>query len=139
VALSAFADKSSPPPADELALTLGRASVAWNRLKDLIAVSFAPVTAEWGFTSKTTGWGLRLKRPERTVLYMIPCRGYFLASFALGEKAVSATRASGLPASILEAVDRAPKFAEGRGVRLEVRTVRDVEHVAALATIKMAH
>ena len=60
--------------------------------------------SEWGFAGNNAGWGLRLRRPARTVLYMTPCKGYFLASFALGEKAVKAAHDSDLPPSILEII-----------------------------------
>ena len=65
--------------------------------------------------------------------------GYFLASFALGEKAVKAVHESDLPVSVLDAVDGARKYAEGRGVRLEVRSAQDVRKVEKLAIIKMAN
>jgi hypothetical protein len=69
---------------------------------------------------------------------MVPCKGYFLASFALGEKAVKAAHESGLPAPILETIDASKKYAEGRGVRLEVRTAADLRGIEKLAMIKMA-
>ena len=72
-------------------------------------------------------------------MYMTPCEGYFLASFALGEKAVKAAHNSDMPASVLEVIDNAKKYAEGRGVRLEVRTAGDVRNVEKLAIIKMAN
>ena len=64
--------------------------------------------------------------------------GYFLASFALGEKAVQAARKSGLPAAVLDAIDHAPKYAEGRGVRFEVRRKQDVASIEELAMLKVA-
>jgi len=137
--LSAFDDKSRPPQDDDLATTLGSTFVFWNELKRLIASRFTPLSMEWGFSSKKTGWGLRLRREKRTVLYMTPCEGYFLASFALGEKAVKAAHENDLPASILGVIDSAKKYAEGRGVRLEVRNAEDVRNVEKLAVIKMAN
>jgi hypothetical protein len=139
VALSAFDDKSRPPADAELAATLGKASTHWDELRRLVASRFPPLSEDWGFSSQSTGWGLRLKQEKRTVLYMTPCRGHFLASFALGEKAVKAAHESTLPAPILEAIDGARKYAEGRGVRLVVKTARDVKNVERLAVIKMAH
>ncbi|HVP27485.1 MAG TPA: DUF3788 domain-containing protein [Candidatus Bathyarchaeia archaeon] len=136
---SVFVDKSRPPQDDDLAIALGRTFVFWNELKRLVASRFAPLSVEWGFSSKKTGWGLRLKREKRTILYMTPCKGYFLASFALGEKAVEAAHKSDLPASALKVIDSAKKYAEGRGVRLEVRSVEDVCNVEKLAVIKMAN
>lgn len=139
MALSAFNDKSRPPHDNDLAAKLGSTFVFWNELKRLIASRFTPLSMEWGFSSKKTGWGLRLKREKRTVLYMTPCEGYFMASFALGEKAVKAAHESDLPVSVLEIIDSAKKYAEGRGVRLEVRNAEDVRNVEKLAVIKMAN
>jgi hypothetical protein len=62
-----------------------------------------------------------------------------LASFALGDKAVKAAHESDLPASILKIIDSARKYAEGRGVRIEVRSAEDVCNVEKLAVIKMAN
>lgn len=139
MALSVFDDKSRLPCDDDLAAKLGNTFALWNRLKRLIASRFTPLSIEWGFSSKKTGWGLRLKMEKRTVLYMTPCEGYFLASFALGEKAVKAAHESDLPASTLKVINGAKRYAEGRGVRLEVRSVEDVHNVEKLAVIKMTN
>ena len=134
--LSAFDDKSRQPTDAELARVLKGSIIFWNQLKERIASTFTPLTFEWGFTSKTTGWGLRLKHKERIILYMTPCEGHFLASFALGEKAVQAAHRSNLPSSILTIIDSAKRYVEGRGVRLKVTCARDVRHIEELAVIK---
>ena len=76
-------------------------------------------------------------KKKRTVLYMTPCRGHFLVGFALGEKAVKAAHGSTLPLSVLAVIDEARKYAEGRGVRIEIRNRKDLEASKQLATIKM--
>ena len=138
MALSIFDDESKPPKDAELAIALKDTFLFWNELKKLIALRFNPLSTEWGYSSKTTGWGMRLKNKDRTVLYMTPCEGYFLASFALGEKAVNAAHQDDLPASVLKVIDSATKYAEGRGVRLEVRNGRDLRNVEKLTAIKMS-
>jgi hypothetical protein len=70
---------------------------------------------------------------------LTPSEGQFLASFALGERAVTAAHAAGLAASVLETIDSAPRYAEGRGVRLEVRGPDEVADVLHLAALKMAN
>lgn len=134
MALSAFDDKSKQPQEADLKITLCIAYPHWNELKNIIAAKYA-ASPEWAFS---TGWGLRLKTEKRAVLYMTPCKGYFLASFALGEKAVKAAHENDLPESVLAVIDSARKYAEGRGVRLEVRTAQDVRNIEKLAVIKMA-
>jgi uncharacterized protein DUF3788 len=139
LALSAFDDKAKQPQDEDLARVLGKTFKLWTQLRATVESKIAPVSASWGFTSKTTGWGLRLKQEERAILYMIPRDGYFLASFALGEKAVKAAHDAGLPKSVLDVIDGAKKYAEGRGVRLEVRTAKDLKSIETLAAIKTAN
>jgi hypothetical protein len=139
MALSAFADETHPPGDQALASTLGRTYAHWNQLQALVTARRAAMTAVWAFGGRNYGWSLRLKLKDRTIVHLTPCRGYFLASFALGERAVQAARESGLPASVLTAIDGARRYAEGRGVRFEVRDARTVRHVDTLAGIKIAN
>lgn len=139
MALSVFDDKTRPPNDDELATVLGKVFPTWQRLADQIFAAFPGAFAEWGFTSKSTGWGLRLKTDKRTILYMTPRERSFLVSFALGEKAARAAQDAGLPASVLKTIDNAPKYAEGRGVRFEITTASQIRSIAKLAQIKMEY
>jgi hypothetical protein len=139
MATSAFNDKSSPPQADQLATTLGRASHLWEALVKTLASQYAPLSETWKFGGQQWGWVLQLKQRKRTVLYLTPCRSHFIAGFALGEKAVKAAQRGSLPPSVLTAIDGAKKYAEGRAVRLEVRRKKDVAVVEELAAAKMAN
>lgn len=139
MALSAFDDKAAPPTDQTLQETLGRASRLWDQLTDRLQAAYGPLRKEWNFSGKAYGWSFRLHQPKRALVYMTPCRGYFLASFALGEKACLAAHAMRLPSPVLDLIDSAPKYAEGRGVRIRVQSRRDLESVAKLAAIKVAH
>lgn len=139
MALSAFTDKTHQPTDKDLRTVLGKAYPAWVRLIELVSDRIDPISQVWGFTSASTGWGLRLKRNDRIILYLTPRDDHFLVSFALGEKAVAAARASKLPRTVLKAIESAPKYVEGRGVRLEVRQAREVSALATLAEIKNEH
>jgi hypothetical protein len=137
MSLSAFKEKTRPPSDDDLRGVLGKAYVPWRKLIELVGARVEPLTDVWGFTSASTGWGLRLRHKERVILYMTPQEGQFLVSFALGEKAVAAARAARLPATILTAIEEAPKYAEGRGVRVSVKNSRQIPALASLAQIKL--
>ena len=113
-------------------------ALAASQLKSLVAGRYSPLAEDWTFSGKKWGWALRLKYKKRAVLYMTPCRGHFLVGFALGEKAVEAAHRSELPASVLEVIDSARKYAEGRAVRLEIRSREDVGHVETIAVAKMS-
>jgi hypothetical protein len=129
-----------PPGKREIEETLGRANVLWTSLHARLAEEFGPLAEKWSFSGKTERWSLQLKREKgkRTVLYMILCRGYLIAAFALGENACRAASESSLSRPVIDVIENAPKYAEGRGVWLDVRTKKDVENVLKLAAIKMA-
>jgi hypothetical protein len=91
---------------------LGRTARLWVRLKTALQEAYGPLDEEWTFAGKHYGWSFRLKQKKRALVYLTPCRGYFLASFALGEKACRTARGAGVPSSILAIVDAAPKYAE---------------------------
>jgi uncharacterized protein DUF3788 len=133
MALSAFDDKTRPPTDDQLRSVMGKAYGSWVRLLALVAERIEPVSEVWRFG---TGWSLRVLRKDRVILYMTPRQNQFLVSFALGEKAVAAAHAARLSASVLKAIDDAPRYAEGRGVRIPVRTSSQLTTLARLAQIK---
>lgn len=139
MALSAFDDKKSPPTASELQQMLGRTYTHWKKLIAHVASECAPVDESWNFAGAKWGWSLRLKRKKRTVLYMTPCRRHFLVGFVLGDRAVQAAHDEALPGPLLAEIDGARKYAEGRGVRIRIGTLRDLDNAKRLAAIKMAN
>lgn len=139
MAVSAFDDKAHPPGSRALLETLGRAGTLWTQLRESLQADYGPLLEEWNFWGKSYGWSMRLKRKKRAIVYMTPCRSHFFASVVLGEKACAAARAEGSPAPVLKLIDEAPRYVEGRGIRVAVRSKRDVAIVKALAAIKVAH
>ena len=137
MALSAFDDKSHEPTDRDLREVLGKSYAVWTGLISAVEKQTRPLTTVWGFTSKKAGWGVRLRHGDRVILYMTPQPGRFLVSFALGEKAVAAARAAKLPKALLDAIDAAPRYVEGRGVRIEVSKRDRIPGLAALARIKV--
>ena len=139
MALSALDDRSKTPDARELAEVLGRSSGLWDALMADLDAQYDPLSETWSYSGAKYGWSLGLKHKKRTVLYLIPQHGYFLVAFVLGAKAIAAAHQSDLPAAVLEAIDSAKQYPEGRGVRLEVRYKKDLATVERLAAIKMAN
>jgi hypothetical protein len=134
--LSVFHDREQVPTDDAVRRILGGAHAAWDQLLGLVTERIGAVSEVWRCTNARTGWGLRLLREDRVILYMTPQPRQFIVSFALGERAVEAARVTTLSAPVLQAIDAAPRFAEGRGVRITVRDGRDIQTITRLAQIK---
>ena len=139
MSLSAFDDKSHPPTDAELTSTLGASHSVWAELLAAIDARVGGIEPTWKFSGKTTGWGLRLMRNGRVLVYMTPQSDQFLVSFVLGERAATAASTTTLPSALREAIDRAPRYAEGRGVRIAVRDATLVTALVRLAEIKRDH
>jgi len=138
VALSAFDDPSRQPEARELQRVLGKSAALWTQLVAYVTDRFGPLSEEWNFPGAKYGWSLRLKRKERVIVYLTPQEGEFRVGVALGEKAVKAAHERGLPAAVLSLIDGAPRYPEGRGVRLSVTGRAALAVAKHLADAKMA-
>jgi hypothetical protein len=134
---NAFIGKKEPPSNTELAKVLGASNKLWSELLSQLRPDLPD--QEWSSYSPKAGWALKLKKEERNILYLSPCNGCFRASFALSDKAVQAARKSQLPKSVHKIIAEAKKYAEGRAVRLEVKSAEDIAAVHQLALIKVAH
>ncbi len=136
---NAFIGRADLPTAKEVASALGATATLWEQLVGWLATEKGVAEEEWKSTSPKYGWSLRLKLKKRTILYLAPCAGCFRVAFVLGDRAVAAAPQSGLPAAVTKALDEAPKYAEGTGVRLLVRSQKDLAGIRKLAEIKLAH
>lgn len=130
--------KKPPPPLDaDITTALGPSRSLWDDLRQQVHRDFAPVTEEWVFSGKKHGWALRLKRRDRAALYLQPLDHSFRASLALGPRAVDKARRSRLPAPVLRLIDQAIQYPEGKAVRLEIRSPRDIRVALKLAALKL--
>ena len=136
---NAFIGKPKPPTPAELATALGPARPLWDRLLAELADEQGLTIREWNSYSPKAGWSLRLKLKDRNILYLTPCAECFFVSFALGDKAVAAARQSNLSAGVIKTINAAKRYAEGTGVRIEIKKTKDIESVKQLAAIKLAH
>ena len=134
---NAFAGQAAQPTEADLETALGGAKPVWDKLLTTLAEEHGVTLPEWRCYSVKTGWALRLYRKKRTIVWLAPCRGCFQVSFILGAKALEAARASGLSAAGLAALDQAVKYPEGTGVRLLVRSAKDLGAVKKLAAAKI--
>lgn len=137
MALSALDDKSQVPTEESLTAVLGPARKRWDGLVAALASEYGPLTENWGYSGRQWGWSLALKQKKRTIVYLTPAKSFFRAGFALGEKAVAAAQRGGLSPAVCSLIESAPRYAEGRAVRLEVRSAKDVRQVLIIAAAKM--
>jgi len=134
---NAFAGQKRCPTDKELAAALGPTRALWNQLISQIKQELNIDTADWHTGSVKLGWSMRLQLKKRNIVYLGPRPGWFVAAFALGDKAVAAARKSALPPDVVKTIDNSRRYAEGTAVRIDVKTAKDLEVVKTLAKIKI--
>lgn len=134
---NAFAGQKVRPTEKAVATVLGSTLPLWKRLVGELKEELKIDTAEWHTSSAKYGWSLRLQLKNRNIVYLDPRQGWFVAAFALGDRAVIAARGSDLPADVIQNVNESRRYAEGTAVRIDVKTSGDVEVVKTLARIKI--
>ncbi len=134
---NAFIGKAKQPTDEELTAALGPARPTWDQMLADLAREHGADVQEWNSYSLKAGWSLRVKRKERTLVWLGPREGSFIAAFILGDKAMRAARAGKLPQRIVKIMNEAPKYPEGTGIRIPVKTPKDLAAVKKLAAIKI--
>jgi hypothetical protein len=135
---SVFTDRTKPPDARALARTLGPRTALWRQIEAELRASLGDLVFEWKHYGNKSGWILKLFLKKRNLFFLTPGEGRFRVAFVFGEKAVAAIAAGGFPEPLVAELLAARKYAEGRGIRLEVESAADVRTVVALAGIKAA-
>jgi hypothetical protein len=137
MAANAFINKPKQPTDVELAAALGAAKAVWDQFLAELSQEHGVNVYEWKTYSPKTGWSLRVKRSARTVVWLSPSDGSFMVAFILGDKALRAARQAKFPQRVVKAISEAPKYPEGTGVRLELKSSRDIGTLMKLAAIKL--
>jgi len=130
-------DKAHRPTDADLASVLGRAKRHWDGFIACIQRNHPAATAEWKHYS--TGWQFVLREKRRNLAYLKPSEKCFTVSFAFSDNAVDAAERSDLPAEIVQPIRQSPKYPEGRAVRVDVATAKDLAIATKLLAIKVSH
>jgi len=135
---SIFTDKLKTPDARALSRVLGVKAALWKEIETDLRAALGDLAVEWKHYGAKSGWILKLLLKKRNLFFLTPGDGHFRVAFVFGEKAVEAIAEGGFAASLVGELQAARKYAEGRGLRIEVESDADVRTVVALAKIKAA-
>jgi len=110
-----------------------------ERPRHLVRRELGVPNQEWKSTSPKYGWTLILSLKKKRLVYLVPCVGCFRVAFIHGDRAMAAARAARLSRPALKLMEQTPHHAEGTGLRLLVKTPKDVPAVRTFAQIKLAN
>lgn len=136
---SIFTNKNQVPISSELEEGLASTSALWKEL-EVYTLSLEPkASAAWHFSGEKFGWSYRIKDPKRVLVYLLPRDKFFKVAFVFGQKATDEILASDVSANIKTELTNAKVYAEGRGIRLEVKDVECLEDLKKLIKVKLRY
>ena len=137
--LSVFPDKETEPTDRDLANKLGPAYDLWQRIHEMTLGKYPNGRAEWNYPGKKYGWSFRIKDKKRAIIYLLPRNRSFMVGFVFGDKAFKSILERPVSGYIKEELARAKKYAEGRGIRINVTDQSILSDIEQLIEIKLQH
>jgi hypothetical protein len=134
---SILTDKSTAPDDKILSGVLGRSFNSWIEIKASIQERHGAAREEWKYYGATSGWVLKFLIKKRNMFFMIPGEKHFTLGFVFGDRAVGAIEQSKLPDAMIREVKEAKRYAEGRGLRIDIRNRTAIRNVLTLVDIKV--
>jgi hypothetical protein len=136
---SIFTERQHSPGDLAVKKALGATYKAWQSITAFTQHSYPGAIAGWYYSGEKYGWNFRISDKKRVLVYLLPRDGFFKVAFVFGQKAVDAMEQAGISATILAEIKNARPYAEGRGIRLEVKSSRVAGDIKKLIGIKIAH
>lgn len=136
---SIFTSKNEVPTTDSLKKALGETVEIWKTFEEFTKEHYPTAMVEWNFSSEKFGWSFRIKDHKRVILYLLPRDGYFKTAFVFGQKATEQILESTISETIKAELKAAKVYAEGRGIRIEVRDKSMVKDIQELIKIKIGN
>lgn len=137
--ISIFADKTLLPSEEELAEKLGNTYPLWKHIEEFVLQKYPGGQKEWNFPGRKYGWNFRIKDKKRAIIYLLPRESYFKVAFVFGNKACIAVWESEVSLAIKTDLANAIKYAEGRGIRIDVKDDAVLPDIKQLIEIKLLH
>lgn len=134
---SIFMNKAEVPNTEALQKGLKESFLFWENVVLLTFEHYPKGKPEWNFPGKKYGWSFRIKDKRRAILYLLPHDGYFQVAFIFGDKAVNEIQASDIPEDLKTELAGARKYAEGRGIQIDIHDDSDLPTISKLIAIKL--
>lgn len=136
---SIFTNKVETPNEIRLQEALGTTFTYWKTFAEHTQKLYPEATEEWSFTSEKFGWSFRIKDKKRVIIYLLPRDKFFKVAFVFGPKATVVFMESTISESIKSELQAAKVYAEGRGIRIEIKDESWLEDILNLIEIKTKH
>ena len=136
---SIFSDKNKTPATNDLIKSLGDTYQFWQVIFDYVILKYPKGVEEWNYSGDKFGWSFRVKDKKRILIYMLPRDKFFKVAFVIGQKAVDLILKSPISNEIKLELQSAKVYAEGRGIRIDIKSVLIMQDIKRLIDFKLSN
>lgn len=137
--ISIFTDKENIPTDSDLVSALGNTCNLWHRILDYVHSQYPDAKNEWNYPGAKYGWSFRIRDKKRAIIYLLPRNKYFKVAFVFGQKATDTILKSDISQDIRSELENARVYAEGRGIRIDIKNEEVLRDIHLLTDIKIAN
>lgn len=134
---SVFTEKEIQPTNETLSKALGDLYPLWKTISDYCIGMYPDAIVHWHFSGEKYGWAYRISDKKRVLIYLLPRDGFFKVAFVFGQRAMNEIEKSSIAESIKQELKEAKVYAEGRGIRIEVKNNYILNDIQELIAIKI--
>jgi len=136
MSIGVFNDKSIQPSDSEVAEMISVHFPLWEQLIQSVRRQYA-VSEDFKFLyGKSYGWARRFKVKGQLLVSLFPTQGGFTAQVNLGTDEVEKALGMKMSGNIVQAIERATPFAEGRWLFIQVENQDDLQDVLRLVELR---
>lgn len=137
--VSVFTDKNITPTQSDLDLALGDNYVHWKTIQEYAKTLYDNAFVEWNYSGIKYGWSFRIKDKKRVIVYLLPRNKFFKVALVFGEKAYKEILEAPINEFIKNELKNAKPYAEGRGIRIEIKDDSMLTDIKKLIEIKIKY
>ncbi|MEX1241634.1 MAG: DUF3788 domain-containing protein [Cyclobacteriaceae bacterium] len=134
---SVFTDKSAEPTEKDLDKALGKTASLWKQITTYVHTQYPNAVEQWNFPGNKYGWNFRIKDRKRAIVYLLPRNNFFKVAFVFGQKATDIILNSEVTDHIKNELKTTRVYAEGRGIRIEVKNKTNLKDIQFLIDTKL--
>ncbi|MBK9636707.1 MAG: DUF3788 family protein [Bacteroidetes bacterium] len=110
-----------------------------EKLEAFTNQNYPQATAAWNYSGDKYGWSYQIKDNKRVIIYLLPRDHFFRVALVFGAKAMDQIIESDIAEFIKNELLAAKQYAEGRGIRIEVKDSSTIEDILKLIKIKISN
>ena len=137
--ISIFTDKKYTPNNNDLKVSLRNTCSFWHSIGAYVHQKYPDAIDEWNYSGDKYGWSFRIKDKKRAIIHLLPRDKFFKVAFVFGQKATDIIINSEISESIKTELNAAKVYAEGRGIRIEIKDEILLKDIQFLIDVKLAN